>query len=78
MIIEYDLIMTTKNQINETFLSKIFWTNPESARITLNRQQLRATLLYHEGIVSAQGVLWNIHSKHLGVGIYEVTLKRRN
>lgn len=47
---------------------------PESARTTLTYRQLRETLLATNGRVFACGKQWSIQSKHLGCGVYEVTL----
>lgn len=59
-------------------LRQIFWTQPELARMTMTRRELRAALLKHEGWISACGQMWDIVSKHIGAGVYEVSLKPRN
>ena len=57
-------------------LSDNFYTVPHLARTTMTRKELKETLLDTEGCILANGSMWDIVSKHLGVGVYRVTLKR--
>lgn len=61
---------------DRSHLPESFYRTPESARTTLTRKQLRDTLTHHDGRIFACGVQWNICSRHLAVGVYEVTLTR--
>ena len=47
---------------------------PQTARTTMTRAQLRETLLATDGRVFACGTQWAICSKHIGAGVYEITL----
>jgi len=53
-------------------------TIPHLAQMTMTKKQLRETLLYTDGSILANGRMWDIISKHLGAGVYKVTLKRMN
>ena len=59
-------------------LPNIFYTMPEFANMTMDRKDLREVLLDTGGSVLARGSLYDITPKHLGAGVYKVTLKRRN
>ncbi len=52
-----------------------FYVSPNFARTTMTRKQLRETLLATDGRILTCGRLRPIASKHIGAGIYEVTLK---
>ena len=58
-------------------LSDNFYKMPEHYSSTLTRKQLQETLLATDGRVMACGRLWDIKSKHLGAGIYLISLARR-
>lgn len=45
------------------------------ATCTMTRKQLRETLLATDGWILAQGRIRNIKSKHIGVGVYQVSLE---
>lgn len=49
----------------------------DAARTTLDRKQLKETLLATDGKVLAGGRLRRIKSKHIGAGIYEVWLEAK-
>ena len=63
---------TPINHLNDFFYSK-----PGYANDVLTRDKLRETLLATGGWISAGGHMWDIKSKHIGAGIYAVTLKKR-
>jgi len=52
-----------------------FYNFPSTARITITGKELRELLLETEGQVVIQGRLKDIKSKHLGVGVYRVTVE---
>ena len=54
-----------------------FYTMPEAATMTMNKKELRELLLSTGGRVLACGRSYDIISKHLGVGAYQVFLKGR-
>ena len=54
-----------------------FYEIPRFARTTMTRKDLKETLLSTNGWVMACGTLWDIRSKHIGAGVYEVFLKER-
>lgn len=51
--------------------------NPTYANTTTTRQVVRELLLMHDGCLMCKGRLWDIQAKHMGVGVYRVTLKER-
>ena len=57
-------------------LPNIFYTMPGTANTTMVRKDLKELLLETEGRVIACGRLYEIKSKHLGAGVYRVTLWR--
>lgn len=56
-------------------LPQTFWTMPKNARTTMTTKRLRAVLTYFDGHILACGESWNIKSKRIGPGMYEVTLE---
>lgn len=58
-------------------LGNQFYTMPEVASMTMTRKQLKETLLDTDGYTMACGHLWDIKSKHLGAGVYRVSLSQR-
>lgn len=69
------MMAKTAPRLPVNHLSANMYTNPGNCRQTLTRAQLKETLLATDGRILACGNLWSIKSKHLGVGVYEVTLK---
>lgn len=57
-------------------LSDNFYTIPHLARTTMTTRELRETLSHTDGAILANGSMWDIVSKHLGAGVYRVTLKK--
>jgi hypothetical protein len=55
-----------------------FYTMPELAKTTMDKKDLRELLLATDGCIIACGVLYDIKAKHLGAGVYRVSLKRTN
>lgn len=53
-----------------------FWAIPGSASTTMDRKDLKAVLLKYDGRIMACGYMWDICSKHIGSGVYRVTLKK--
>ena len=51
---------------------------PDFGNITVERVDLRAIMLLTGGTMMARGYLYDIVSKHLGAGVYKLTLKRSN
>ena len=56
-------------------LPNSFYVFPNTARTTMTKKQLRETLLDTNGRILSCGRLRTIYSKHIGAGIYEVSLK---
>lgn len=54
-----------------------FYTMPQVTNTTMDKKNLKELLLHSEGWIMACGHLWDIKSKHLGAGVYRVTLKER-
>ena len=55
-------------------LPDTFYAFPNNARTTMTRKQLRETLLDTDGKILSCGRLRTIISKHIGAGVYEVSL----
>jgi hypothetical protein len=51
-----------------------FFTMPHSANTTMTSAELRSILLNNDGMVMAAGELWEVRSRHLGVGVHRVWL----
>lgn len=64
---------SSQRKLPVNHLSSNMYTMPGSYRQTMTRAQLKETLLATDGRILACGNLWTIKSKHLGVGVYEVT-----
>jgi hypothetical protein len=56
-------------------LPQSFYVVPGQGFTTMTRAELRETLLATDGQVLARGNLWEIVAKHLGAGVYRVTLR---
>jgi len=57
-------------------LSEAFYRTPEVARMTMTRKDLRELLLDTGGKILSCGRLRTVISKHIGAGVYEVTLSK--
>lgn len=53
------------------------YSHPDTSSVTMSAKDLRELLLESEGYIIACGSIYDIKSKHLGVGVHKVTLKRR-
>jgi hypothetical protein len=51
-----------------------FFTMPHAAHTMMTSAELRSILLNNNGMVMAAGKLWEVRSKHLGVGVHRVWL----
>jgi hypothetical protein len=51
---------------------------PAYGNTTLERDDFRSLMLNSGGTLLAGGRLWNIVSKHLGAGVYKVSLELAN
>lgn len=69
--------MSDESKRDGNHLPISFWQIPATASTTLTMKQLRETLLYHEGWLTACGCNWDICSKSLGAGVYRVWLEER-
>jgi len=58
-------------------LSDNFYRIPHLAEVVVPRKVLREILLSTGGEILACGDFWTIKSKHLGVGVYRIFLKKR-
>lgn len=59
-------------------LSDNFWTaRLDLVRQTMTREQFRETLLATGGDVIVRGRLYDVQGKHMGAGLYQVTLHER-
>lgn len=52
-----------------------FYTIPDIASTTMNKKDLKELLLQTEGKIITCGRLREIQSKHLGAGVYRITLR---
>lgn len=57
------------------YLADNFYSSPDFARMTMTRKHLKETLLDTTGEILSCGRLRTIKSKHLGAGVYEVSLE---
>jgi hypothetical protein len=57
-------------------LPNIFYAMPRTAHTTMDRKDLKELLLETGGQTLACGRLWEIKAKHLGAGVYKVSLTR--
>jgi len=55
-----------------------FYVFPKSANATMPRKELKEILLSTGGWIMACGYMWDIVSKHIGAGVYRVSLKMRD
>lgn len=55
-----------------------FYTMPRFANMVMEKEDLKELLLATGGSIIASGILHEIVSKHIGAGVYKVTLKRYN
>jgi len=58
-------------------LPDIFYTMPRVANTTMDKKDLKELLLHNEGWIMACGHMYDIESKHIGAGVYRITLKVR-
>lgn len=56
-------------------LPDIFYSFPQSASMTITGKELKELLLATDGWAIIQGRMMRIKSKHLGVGVYKITVK---
>ncbi len=54
-----------------------FYTMPHLASTTMDKKDLKELLLCSGGQIIACGHMWDIDSKHIGAGVYRVTLKEK-
>ena len=59
-------------------LPKNFYTMPKFASMTIDRKGLKELLLNTGDNIIACGRLYDIVTKHLGAGVYKVSLKLKN
>jgi hypothetical protein len=60
--------------LRKNWLPDSFYRRPETTWMTMTAKELRETLLATDGQILANGQLWSIKSKSLGVGVYRVSL----
>ena len=58
-------------------LPKHFYTMPKFANTTMDKKDLKELLLATDGCIISCGTLYNIESKHIGAGVYRVSLERK-
>ena len=56
-------------------LPEVFYVSPAFARVTMKKKDLNELLLATDGWISANGQMYDIISKHIGAGIYKVTVR---
>jgi len=61
----------------ETTRQLNFLASLPSGNTTMSRRELKEMLLETGGMVMARGELYDIATKHLGAGVYRVSLKAR-
>jgi hypothetical protein len=54
-----------------------FYQIPHCASTTMTRKDLKETLLATDGWVLSCGEIFDIKSKHLGAGVYRISLEER-
>jgi hypothetical protein len=59
---------------NTAVLPDHFFTMPKTAHTTMITPELRSVLLRYDGQIMARGELWTIRNKHIGAGVYRVSL----
>jgi hypothetical protein len=59
-------------------LSNNFYTTPDIASQTMTRKDLKEILLKTDGKIISCGRLREINAKHIGAGVYRITLKPLN
>ena len=59
-------------------LPKNFYTMPEWASMTIDKKELKELLLNTGSDIIACGRLYDIITKHLGAGVYKISLKLKN
>jgi len=52
-----------------------FYTMPTVANTTMDKDDLKELLLETEGWIIARGHIYDIENKHIGAGVYRVTLE---
>lgn len=55
-------------------LPDVFWMKPQTATVTLTTKQVQDTMIATDGVVIANGRLWDIKTKRLAPGVYRVSL----
>jgi len=55
-----------------------FYTMPQCASITMDRENLKELLLNTDGWVTARGEIYNIKNEPLGAGVYKVYLEKKH
>ena len=63
------------NAAPKNHLPRSFYLVPGQGTVTMTRAELRDTLLATDGQILARGNLWDVDAKHLGAGVYRVTLQ---
>lgn len=63
--------------VSHNHLPDALYRNPAHSTTTMSRRELQETLRATDGKVLAAGQFWEIRSRSLGAGIYEVRLRLR-
>lgn len=59
------------------YLPEVFYSMPQHANTTMARKDLKELLLNTDGYAFIQGRMYDIVPKHIGAGVYRVTVKDR-
>jgi hypothetical protein len=62
---------------NKNHIPAFFWQIPETATITMQKKELRETILATDGTIIAKGDIWEIHYKSIGLGLYKVWITNK-
>lgn len=61
----------------QTRVLRFLASMPSYGHITVNQKDAHNILLKTDGTMLAHGRLWDIVAKHLGAGVYRLSLKER-
>lgn len=67
-----DIVTDPQNRVLDSLAA-----NPQHAAPSVTKKDLKAILLDTDGWMMLRGRMWDLHSKHLGAGIYRLSLKER-
>jgi len=73
-----NMTIRTKKEIVPSYkLPDRFWTFPTTATDRVTRKELKELLLNGDRLYFAWGKAYELVYKHLGVGVYEISFKKK-